>query len=161
MRTDKTNYYLDIAEVVAKRSTCLRCHYGTVIVKNDEIVSTGYNGAPRGRTNCIDLGSCFRTENDIPHGTRYEACKAVHSEQNAIISASRENMIGSTLYLSGTDTSTGTYMENIDCCSLCKRMIINAGIKTVVVRESRTESRTVNVNDWIENDDSLTIHDSY
>lgn len=161
MRTDKTNYYLDIAEVVAKRSTCLRCHYGAVIVKNDEIISTGYNGAPRGRINCIDLGTCFRTENNIPHGTRYESCRSCHAEQNAIISASRNNMIGSTLYLTGTEATTEQYMKNADCCSMCKRMIINAGITTVVIRDSKNASRTIDVNDWIENDDSLALHDSY
>ncbi|MBD5584699.1 MAG: cytidine deaminase [Clostridia bacterium] len=161
MRTDKTNYYLDIAETVAQRSTCIRCHYGAIIVKNDEIVSTGYNGAPRGRKNCIDIGSCFRTEHNIPHGTRYESCRSCHGEQNAIISASRNDMLGATLYLTGLDAKTNAYMESIDCCSMCKRMIINAGIATVIIRQNKDSFRTVDVNDWIENDDSLTLHDSY
>ena len=106
-RRDKTNYYLDIAETVAKRSTCLRRHYGAVIVNHDEIVSTGYAGAPRGRKNCSDLNRCVRTELGIPRGERYELCRSVHAEANAIISASREKMIGSTLYLVGSEASTG------------------------------------------------------
>ena len=88
-RINKLEYYLGIAEQVAKRSTCLRRQYGAVIVKNDEIISTGYNGAPRGMTNCCDSGECWRKANGIPHGTQYEACVAVHAEQNAISSASR------------------------------------------------------------------------
>ena len=98
-RRDKINYYLDIAETVAERSTCLRRCYGAIIVNNDEIISTGYNGAPRGRKNCIDLGRCIREELKIPSGERYELCRSVHAEQNCIISASRRDMLGATLYL--------------------------------------------------------------
>ena len=96
-RRDKVNYYLDLAEVVAQRSTCLRRHYGAVIVKNDEVISTGYVGAPRGRKNCSDLGTCIREELQIPRGERYELCRSVHAEQNAIISADHEKMIGATM----------------------------------------------------------------
>ena len=100
-RTSKENYYLDIADAVLQRSTCLRRMYGAIIVRNDEIISTGYNGAPRGRINCTDAGRCARVEMNIPSGERYELCRSVHAEANAIISASRRDMIGSTLYLVG------------------------------------------------------------
>ena len=96
-RVSKINYYLDIAQTVAERGTCLRRCFGAIIVKNDSIISTGYNGAPRGRKNCSDLGCCRREELKIPRGERYELCRSVHAEANAIIAASRENMIGSTL----------------------------------------------------------------
>ena len=101
-RIDKINYYLDIAETVASRATCLRKKYGTVIVNHDQIISTGYNGAPRGRVNCSDVGYCTKKKllPDQRHGG-YDACRAVHSEQNAIISASREEMMGGTIYLVG------------------------------------------------------------
>lgn len=154
-RRDKINYYLDLADVVSKRCTCLRRHYGAVIVKNDEVISTGYVGAPRGRKNCSDLGYCIRQELNIPRGERYELCRSVHAEANAIISAEREKMIGSTLYLSGREVETGEYINNSNSCSMCKRMIINAGISTVVIRDNEHEYRTINVNDWIEDDESL------
>ena len=154
-RRDKINYYLDIAETVAKRSTCLRRHYGAVIVNHDEIVSTGYVGAPRGRQNCSDLNRCIRMELKIPRGQRYELCRSVHAEANAIISASREKMIGATMYLVGTEASTGEYIVNSNSCSMCKRMIINAGIVKVYVRDDRDHYREILVQDWIDNDESL------
>lgn len=155
MRRDKQNYYLDIADVVSRRGTCLRRQYGAVIVKNDEVISTGYVGAPRGRKNCCDLGTCIREELHVPRGERYELCRSVHAEANAIISAEREKMIGSTLYLSGREVKTGEYIANSNSCSMCKRMIINAGIETVIVRDNEEEYRVIPVSDWIENDDSL------
>ncbi|MBQ7916552.1 MAG: cytidine deaminase [Firmicutes bacterium] len=154
-RRDKINYYLDIAETVAKRGTCLRRHYGAVIVKHDEIVSTGYVGAPRGRQNCSDLGKCIRMELKIPRGERYELCRSVHAEANAIISASREKMIGATLYLVGVEVSDGSYIAKSSSCSMCKRMIINAGIETVIIRDTADEYRIIQVQDWIDNDESL------
>ncbi len=154
-RRDKTNYYLDIAEEVSKRSTCLRRHYGAVIVKNDEIVSTGYVGAPRGRANCTDLGYCIRAKLNIPRGERYELCRSVHAEANAIISAPRDRMIDSTLYLTGIEVSAKSYIKNANSCSMCKRMVINAGIKTVVIRINRDEYKTIEVSDWVENDESV------
>ena len=102
-RISKENYYLDIAETVLERATCLRRVYGAIIVKNDEIISTGYNGAPRGRRNCVDMGFCTREAMQVPRGQRYELCRSVHAEANAIISASRRDMVGSTLYLVGRD----------------------------------------------------------
>ena len=154
-RIDKTNYYLDIAETVLERGTCLRRNYGAVIVKNDEIVSTGYVGAPRGRQNCCDVGTCIRAKLNVPRGTRYELCRSVHAEANAIISASRDKMIGSSLYLVGTEVDTGAYVSNSSSCSMCKRMIINAGIERVYIRDSKDEYRMVLVQDWIDNDESV------
>ena len=136
-RRDKVNYYLDLAEMVSQRSTCLRKHYGAVIVNNDEVISTGYVGAPRGRKNCSDIGRCIR------------------EEANALISASRERMIGASLYLTGVDARTGGYVEKSSCCSMCKRMVINAGIEHVYIRDTKNEYRKVDVEDWIREDESL------
>lgn len=155
MRTDKMNYYLDIAETVLERGTCLRRNFGAIIVKNDQIISTGYVGAPRGRKNCIDMGVCVRENLKVPRGERYELCRSVHAEQNAIIHASRDNMIGATLFLVGKDARTGEYVENASACSLCKRMIINAGIEKVVIRNNKNKFTVVDVNDWIINDESI------
>lgn len=154
-RRDKTNYYLDIADTVSARSTCLRRHFGAVIVNHDQIISTGYAGAPRGRHNCCDLGYCVRNELNIPRGERYEICRSVHAEMNAIISASREEMLGGTLYLSGREVDTGDYVKNASCCSMCKRVIINSGIERVVIRDTDTDYRVVDVLEWIMNDESV------
>ena len=154
-RRDKYNYYLDIAQTVAERGTCLRRNYGAIIVHNDEIISTGYVGAPRGRKNCSDLGFCIRQELKIPRGERYEMCRSVHAEANAIISASRRDMIGAVLYLVGLEKETGEIVANSCCCSMCKRMVINSGIKEVVIRDTADEYRIINVQDWIDNDESL------
>ncbi len=155
MRIDKINYYLDIAEATLERGTCLRRNFGAIIVKNDEIISTGYVGAPRGRKNCCDLKYCTREKLNIPRGQRYELCRSVHAEQNAIISAKRSDMIDSTLYLVGKNYKDGSYVEKAMPCALCKRMIINAGIKQVIIRNSKTKYTVVDVNSFIENDESL------
>ncbi|MCQ2435276.1 MAG: deaminase [Clostridia bacterium] len=155
-RTSKENYYLDIAETVAERSTCLRRKFGAIIVKNDSIISTGYNGAPRGRKNCSDLGVCFRDKLNIPRGERYEMCRSVHAEANAIIAAARDQMLGATIYMSCIDAKTGELMPGTCSCMMCKRQIINAGIERLVVRDTKDEFRMIDVNDWIENDDSLS-----
>ena len=154
-RRDKINYYLDLAEMVSQRSTCLRRRYGAVIVNNDEVVSTGYNGAPRGRKNCTEVGWCIREKLKIPRGERYEICRSVHAEANAIISAARDRMLGASLYLTGVDAQTGEYVANSSSCSMCKRQIINAGIEKVIIRTSPTEYRTIDVQDWIDNDESI------
>lgn len=154
-RIDKNNYYLDIAEATLERATCLRKKWGAVIVKNDEIISTGYNGAPRGRKNCNDLGYCVREKLNIPRGERYELCRSVHAEQNAIISAPRKDMIGATLYMVGKDSKTGEYVENSSSCSMCKRVVINSGITKVIVRDSKDKYREINVQDWVNDDESL------
>ena len=154
-RRDKHNYYLDIAETVLERGTCLRRNYGSIIVKNDEIISTGYTGAPRGRRNCSDLNTCVRDKLNVPRGTQYELCRSVHSEANAIISASRRDMLGAVLYLVGRDSKTGQLVENANSCTMCKRMIINAGIDKVIIRDPKDKYRIIEVNDWVDNDDSL------
>ena len=156
-RRGKNNYYLDIAEAILERGTCLRRNYGAIIVKNDEIISTGYTGAPRGRKNCIDLNYCAREKLNIPRGERYELCRSVHAEANAIISASRRDMIGATLYLVGKDKKTGELIPDASSCAMCKRLIINSGIERVVVRNSAEEYTLVNVRDWIYNDESINI----
>ena len=135
-RRDKDNYYLDIAETVSERGTCIRRNYGSIIVKNDEIISTGYTGAPRGRQNCIDRKVCIREELKVARGTHYELCRSVHSEANAI---------------------TKEYVQNANSCSMCKRMIINSGIEKVVIRDSKNEYRTIYVKSWIEEDDSIMM----
>ena len=155
MRRDKINYYLDLAEMVSNRGTCLRKRYGAVIVKNDEVISTGYVGAPRGRKNCIDLGTCVRAKLNVPRGERYELCRSVHAEANAIISAPRDKMIGSYMFLCGLEMDTNEYVRNSSCCSMCKRMVINAGIEKVYIRDSKDEYRVVEVQEWIDNDESL------
>ena len=160
-RRDKVNYYLDLAEMVSQRSTCLRKHYGAVIVNNDEVVSTGYVGAPRGRKNCSDIGKCIREEMKIPRGERYELCRSVHAEANAIISAERRDMIDACLYLVGIEADTGEFVKDSSCCAMCKRMVINAGIAQVVIRDTKDEYRIIDVNDWIENDDSLDFTTGY
>lgn len=155
MRKNKTDYYLDIAQSVSERSTCLRRRYGCVIINNDEIIATGYNGAPRGRKNCIDLNYCMRDELKIPRGERYEMCRSVHAEQNAIISSSRKELIGSTIYMVGVNVKDNSVEPKSTSCMMCKRVIINAGIEKVIVREPNNEHSVYLVEDWIKNDDSL------
>lgn len=128
-RPSKKHYYLDIAATVAMRSTCLRRQYGAVIVQNDTIIATGYNGSARGETNCCDTDECYRVKHNIPHGQQYEKCVAVHAEQNAIISAARRDMVGATMYLAGWENGKRIKPEP---CLICRRMIINAGIARVV-----------------------------
>ena len=156
-RIDKENYYLDIAETVLERSTCLRRCYGAIIVKNDEIVSTGYNGAPRGRKNCMDLGFCAREALNIPSGQRYELCRSVHAEMNAIISAARRDTLGATLYLAGREAKSGELLHDATSCSMCRRLIINAGLERVVIRRTETEFEVIPVADWIAEDDLLFL----
>ena len=155
-RKDKINYYLDIAQTVSERGTCIRRNFGAIIVKNDQIISTGYVGAPRGRKNCCDIGYCTREKLQIPRGERYELCRSVHAEANAIISASRADMIGSTLYLVCKDYKTKELVAGTNSCAMCKRQIINAGISTVIIRDTPEEFRVINVYDeWVVHYDSL------
>ena len=158
-RIDKINYYLDIAGTVLERSTCMRRQYGAIIVHNDEIVSSGYNGAPRGRRNCGDLGYCTREAMKIPSGQRYELCRSVHAEANAIVSAARREIIGATLYMVCRDPATGELIPGSTSCSMCRRLIINAGIARVIIRDTPAEYRVVDVEkEWIEQDDSIPEH---
>ena len=154
-RRDKINYYLDLAETVLERSTCLRRKWGAVIVKNDEVIASGYNGAPRGRKNCIDIGTCIREEMNIARGERYEICRSVHAEANAIISASRNELIGSNLYLVGINQNDNSYVENASNCSMCKRIVINAGIENVYIRDDKNNYHVITVQSLIDNDESL------
>ena len=154
-RISKINYYLDIAQTVASRSTCLRKKYGAIIVKNDIIIATGFCGAPRGRENCCDRETCIREELKIPRGERYELCRSVHAEANAIIAASRDQMLNSIMYEVCVSPSTGEVISDIDSCQMCKRLIINAGILRVIYRDTPTEYHSVNVSDWVTHDDSL------
>ncbi len=154
-RIDKTNYYLDVAESILERSTCIRRNFGVVIVKNDEIIATGYNGAPRGRKNCIDLGYCMREKLNVPRGERYELCRSVHGEQNAIISAARKDMIGATLYMVGKEHESGEYVKDARPCAMCKRTIINSGIEKIVVRNNKNEYTEILTQDYIDNDETL------
>lgn len=154
-RIDKENYYLDIAETVLERSTCLRAAYGALIVRNDEIVSTGYNGAPRGRSNCSELGYCIRDRLNIPSGQRYELCRSVHAETNAIISAARSECIGGTMYLVARNVADDTLLTNLQPCPMCRRMIINAGLSKIVIRRTPSTYDILNVQDWVFHDDSV------
>lgn len=154
-RVNKQNYYLDIAQTVLERGTCLRRNFGAIIVNNDQIISSGYTGAPRGRKNCMDLKKCTREILGIPRGERYELCRSVHAEANAIIHAARHDMLGATLYLVGKEKTSGEYVKNTCSCSMCKRLIINAGIESVVIRIDALNFKTINVNDWIKNDESI------
>lgn len=149
-RIDKTNYYLNIAEAASERSTCLKRHYGAIIVNNDEIISTGYNGAPRKLTSCLENNKCLREDSE--RGTDYSSCISCHAEMNAIISASRQEMIGSSLYLVGKEVDTGEYVENPAPCSICKRLIINAGIKEVYIRINKEDYSLFWVEDWKQED---------
>lgn len=115
----------------------------------------GYNGAPRGRKNCDELGSCIREDLKVPRGERYELCRSVHAEQNAIISVERSKMLGATMYLCGKSHENGAFVENSNPCSLCKRMIINSGIKDIYIRDSKSNFRHIDVEDFINNDETL------
>ena len=154
-RRSKENYYLDIADAALQRSTCLRRKYGAIVVKEDEIVSTGYNGAPRGRVNCSDLGRCTREAMNIPSGERYELCRSVHAEANAIISAARRDMLGGTLYLVGRTAADNALVAYATPCAMCRRLILNAGIQRVVARVDGERYTVTEVSQWIEDDDTL------
>ena len=147
-RISKDIYYLNIAQECTQRGTCLRRNYGAIIVKNDEIISTGYTGSPRGRINCIDHGKCLREELKIPSGERYEICRSVHAEMNACIQASRRDMIGSTMYLCGVVLSTGEIFRDTIPCDLCKRVIINSGIERIVIRRDEENYDVYYSDDW-------------
>ena len=161
-RTNKENYYLDIAESVSERSTCLLKKWGCIIVKNDEIIATGYNGAPRGRVNCNDLGYCMKKK-ILPNTSRggYDACRSVHAEQNAMLSASRSSMIGSSMFLVGKSLKTHDYADNPNSCQMCRKLIINSGIIFLYVRINKTEYKKIDVNEWIEHDELLDGKTTY
>ena len=157
-RPSKELYYLGLAREVAKRGTCLRRNYGAVIVNSDQIISTGYAGAPRGTTNCIDVGRCLREENEIPKGQRYELCRSVHAEMNAIVHAARRDMFGGSLFLAGLDTKSKEIVTEAEPCKICKRLIINSGIKYVYVLRPNNQYHKMIVEHWIANED-MAIYD--
>ena len=160
-RISKKCYYLNIADAVSQRSTCLRRHYGAIIVNNDEIISTGYNGAPRGALACCDKKECLRDKLNIPHGEHYELCLSCHAEANAIISASRRDMINGVLYLSGRDVNTDELCECIPC-NMCIRLIINAGIKRVVTNHSCPELvKIIETSMWVKNFNDIITENLY
>jgi dCMP deaminase len=153
-RPDRIEYYLGIAREVARRGTCLRRNFGAIIVQHDQIISTGYTGAPRGTVNCIDVGECYRDKMNIPSGQRYELCRSVHAEMNAIIHAARTEMLEATMYLVGLEAATGDYVEFTEPCKLCKRAVINAGIKEVYVRRGPDNIERILVEDWVKNEEA-------
>ncbi|MDY7035717.1 MAG: hypothetical protein SV375_06100, partial [Thermodesulfobacteriota bacterium] len=153
-RISKHNYYLNIATEVSKRGTCLRRNYGAVIVNQDQIVSTGYTGAPRGSKNCVDIGYCVRSNMDVPAGERYELCRSVHAEMNALIHASRRDTIGGLMYFMGMDAQDGRPLpDEAEPCRLCKRVIINAGLEKVITSQGNRDVITYQVRDWITHED--------
>ena len=164
-RLSKIEYYLKVAEATSSRSTCLKNHCGAIIVQNDQIVSTGYNGAPRGRGNCIDIGTCYRVEHDIPSGERYEACRSVHGEMNAIIVADRAKMLNASMYIYQWDPINKCVRRHPGCCKMCQRMIINAGIEEVIfadpdgigATDERYGYRVQKVRDWVEDESDAPI----
>ncbi len=154
-RPEKSDYYLSIAKEVSRRSTCLRRRFGAVILRDDQIISTGYVGAPRGAPNCTALGRCLREENNVPPGERYELCRSVHAEMNAIINAARAgvSVLGGTLYLYGENVGDDSVAE-AKPCKMCKRMIINAGIRKVIV-QSPEGAKEFSTEDWVKNDKGI------
>lgn len=149
-----------LAEEVSARSTCRRKRFGAVIVRDDQIISTGYNGAPRGTPNCIELGVCPRDAAGIPAGQRYELCRSVHAEANAIIHAARREMLGGELYLACVDAKTGDLVSGARPCKMCTRFIINAGLVRVVVREGEGRFTRYDVSGWVMEDTGKVDQDS-
>ena len=148
-------YFMEMAELTAKRSTCMRRNVGAVIVKEKHAIATGYNGAPRGIKHCEERGGCLRQKLGVPSGQRHELCMALHAEQNAMLSAERKDMINSTLYIVGVRTDTNQYEEGASPCQMCRKLIINSGISEVIVRIDKNSFNCFKVKDWINNDDLL------
>ena len=150
-RPSKDKYYLDLARAISKRATCLRRNFGAVIVRDDQIISCGYNGAPRGAPNCIDIGTCKREELNVPSGEKYELCRSVHAEANSLINSARAgvSVLGGTMYLYGENVKDGTPLKDNLPCQMCRRMIINAGIKRVVV-PSEQGIREYSPESWVD-----------
>ncbi len=132
-RISKEDMYLNCAETFAYRSTCLKRKYGAVIVKDDAVISTGYNGSPRGYANCCDVGQCPRMERRMHQGEGYGICRAIHAEANALLNCSRQQTMGAVLYLTGINPSDNS-IHRAKPCPLCARSIIQAGIEKVVLR---------------------------
>ncbi len=150
MRPSKIEYYLNIAKEVAERSTCFRNHMGAIIVRDDQIVATGYVGAPRKTKSCQDRGDCLRDKLKIPHGTQYERCRSAHSEMNAIINAARAgvSLLGGDIYIYGTNPKDNTKRDSFPCF-ICKKIIINAGLNRVICSTKEGETKIFQVADWV------------
>lgn len=146
-RPDWDEYFIGIAKAVSARATCLRRKYGTVITKDNIIVSTGYNGAPSGMKDCLDVGKCTRKELQIPHGERYELCHSVHAEANAMIRASADELRGSTIYISGIDDGSSECPS--EPCMMCKRMILNSKIVRVVYSDGNNGFIVIDPKKWL------------
>jgi dCMP deaminase len=160
-RPNKDQYYLEIAEAVAQRSTCLSVCFGAIIVKDDQIISTGYVGAPRKTKDCMELGYCIRRRKNIPSGTGYEMCRSVHSEMNAIINAARAgvSLLGGDMYLHCTKREADNTLKLVKAypCLLCKKMIINAGIRRFVGHDEKGNIEEYYIDDWVK--DWQTLED--
>jgi len=150
MRPTKDQYYLNIARQVAERATCFRMKFGALIVKDDQIIATGYVGAPRKTKDCFERGNCLREEKNIPHGQRYELCRSVHAEQNAIINAARAGvpLLGGDMFIYAEDKKENKAADAIPCF-ICKKMLINAGLKRVVCSFKEGDMKIFNVEDWV------------
>ncbi|MFA5421108.1 MAG: deaminase [Patescibacteria group bacterium] len=152
-RISKIDYYMNITKEVARRSTCFRAAHGSIIVKDDQIISTGYNGAPRKTKDCFERGNCLRDELSIPSGQRYEMCRSVHAEQNAIVNSARAgvSLLGGTIYLYSEKLDKGKDPKAIDAfpCFICKKIIINSGLKDMVVSKSDGSYKVYNIEDWV------------
>lgn len=152
VRPTKQEYYLNITKEIASRSNCLSAKIGAVIVKEDQIISTGYNGAPRKTKDCIEYGSCLRRDLKVPSGQRYELCRTVHAEQNSIINAARSgvSVLGGTMYMCGTRIFGVEKPEPIDAvpCFICKKMIINSGLSSVVCLMKNGTVNVYSVDNW-------------
>ncbi|MCK4520542.1 dCMP deaminase family protein [Candidatus Parcubacteria bacterium] len=149
MRPSKDQYYLNIAREVAQRSTCMRMKFGAIIVRDDQIIATGYVGAPRNTKDCLERGNCLRDQLKIPHGQRYELCRSVHAEQNAIINAARAgvSLLGGDMFLYCEDQKGE--MKNAIPCFICKKMIINAGLNRVICSTEEGKYKIFNIQDWV------------
>lgn len=157
-RPSKDEYYLNVAKEICQRSTCQRRRFGAIIVRDDQIISTGYPGSPRGAVNCLDVDQCPRTKAGIKPGDRYDLCRSVHAEQNAIINAARAgvSLLGGTMYLYGENgvdggAPEGELLVNLKPCKMCRRVIINAGLKDIIVRDPAGIIKYV-VEDWIKDE---------
>lgn len=149
MRPPKDQYYLNIAKEIAQRSTCLRAKFGAVIVRDDQIVATGYTGAPRKTKDCFERGICLRDKLQIPHGQRYELCRSVHAEMNCIINSARAgvSILNGDMFIYGSDLN-GNPVDTFPCL-LCKKMIINAGLNRVICSTKDGNFKVFHVQDWV------------
>lgn len=153
-RPSKDEYYLDLARSVCRRSTCTKVEMGAVIIRGDQVVATGYCGAPRGTKSSLEHGFCLRKQLGIPSGQRYEMCRSVHAEQNAIINSARSgtSLFGGDMYIYGRVRSDdGKVEETLDAfpCFICKKMLINCGLKRVICSLKNGKFKIFKTSDWV------------